>query len=100
MLTTGTFDGRVAGNARNPCTLPRPRRAIRCYAAKAVCHGPCLVTRRVSEGRAKVDFPRSRFGLRFLDYEGLTSDYDLWLSEMTGALLRGEISATTQLPVR
>lgn len=37
---------------------------------------------------------------RFVDYEGLPSDHYLWLTGVGGKLMRGEIEATRELPVR
>jgi len=39
-------------------------------------------------------------GSQFLNYEGLSSDYYLWLTGKAGQMLRGEISFSKQLPVR
>ena len=37
---------------------------------------------------------------RFLTYEGLPTDHYLWLTGMGGRLLRGEIDATDDVPIR
>ena len=36
----------------------------------------------------------------FLNYEGLPTDHYLWLAGQGGKLLRGEIEATDDLPIR
>ena len=57
----------------------------------------------VDEGTAifKVtnDYPVGE-GVRFIGYEGLPSDYYLFLAGEAGELIRGEIPASVQPPVR
>lgn len=39
-------------------------------------------------------------GVSMLDYEGMPSDHYLWLTGQAGRMLRGEVSATGEMPVR
>jgi hypothetical protein len=39
-------------------------------------------------------------GVSFLSYEGLPSDYYLWLTGMAGKLIRGEIEISDEVPLR
>ena len=44
--------------------------------------------------------PPTGDGVPFLTYEGLPSDYYLWLAGQAGRLLRGEIQPTDSIPDR